>query len=136
MRLLLVFCLTACATGEVSLNFLQTATPPRPLPPRPPAQVAVLAGKPVRPHVMLGIIESKQTSRWDGEDTGPVVQEMREYAGRRGCDALVVFASHDKTVVRGSTSHTLLGYRAACLVYTGPPAHVSIGPMGSTHTQP
>jgi hypothetical protein len=70
----------------------------------------------------MGFIESRQRSHYNDDDPGSIIQEMREYAGTLGCDALVIVGDNNGTQVTGAngwtTSHSLIGYRASCLVYT------------------
>jgi hypothetical protein len=63
------------------------------------------------------------------DDPHEVIDKMRTFAGQLGCDALVIFAGNDATVVGGGSnstiSQTLKGYRGSCLVYTAqPPRHL------------
>lgn len=90
---------------------------------RSPEQVQVfMTGRPQRPFTEVGIIESQQESALSEDSPEEIVQKMREFAAESGCDALTIFSGNNDTVVTGgkdsASSHTLLGYRGACLVYT------------------
>lgn len=123
MSFLLWVVMVSAACGT-ELGFISTGTSPHPLHARGPERVEVfMTGRPVRPYVDMGIVESRQEGlSLDDEET--VVGKMREYAGELGCDALVIFAGNDATVVSGgsgsTSSRTLKGYRGSCVVYTGP----------------
>lgn len=115
---------SGCGTSH---RFVQVAAPPHQLLTRSPSQVAVFrSDRPKRPYREIGIIESQQESRFSEDNAQAIIDKMRTYAGMRGCDALVILASHDATGVSASSSNTSsktdLGYRGACLVYMQPSA--------------
>jgi hypothetical protein len=98
----------------------------RPQPPRACNSCQLfMAGKPNRPFVEVGMIESQQESTSE-DDAQELVAKMRRFAGERGCDALVILGDNDATGVSGTqfvtVSYTLKGYRGSCLVYTAAPA--------------
>jgi hypothetical protein len=101
----------ACGTGTaLKLNYIETREPPRNLSLRAPEQVELfMAGKPNRPFVEVGMIESQQESH----DAQELVAKMRRFAGERGCDALVILGDNDATEVIGTqfvtASYTLKG---------------------------
>jgi hypothetical protein len=87
------------------MTYTRTGDESRGMQPRGPAQVEVFTtGAPARPHLEMGFIDADR----DGHD---VIAQMREYAGKLGCDALVMHEGGEVTsALRGS-----------CLVYTAPP---------------
>lgn len=125
--------LVGCGTA---LNYIPTSEPPRPLYERSADKVEIFMTKaPSRPFVEIGMIESQQEeASLDNEQQ--VVAKMRQFAGKRGCDALVIFSSNDATVTSGgpnyTSSNTLKGYRGSCLVYTGPEPATAAAPATAT----
>jgi hypothetical protein len=122
----------ACGTGTgtgpaLKLNYIETREPPRNLSLHAPEQVELfMAGKPNRPFVEVGMIESQQEESTSEDGAQELVAKMRRFAGERGCDALVILGDNDATGVSGTqfvtASYTLKGYRGSCLVYTAAPA--------------
>jgi hypothetical protein len=96
-----------------------------------------MTGRPNRPYVDVGMIESQQETY--SRDSGEVIiAKMRKFAGKHGCDGLVIFAGNDAAIERGSSDSswidTLKGYRGSCIVYVdGPPAAgpPALGPPGA-----
>lgn len=119
MRLCLgLWAIVVAAACGTPMSFTPTADASRPTQPRGPVQVDVFTtGRPARPHVEVGIIESGQDSSTDHARSG-TVDEMREYAAEQGCDALVIPAGEATTATTATTAHSL---RGSCLVYTSPP---------------
>jgi hypothetical protein len=107
-----------------SLSYIPTRERPHTLYMRRPEQVEIfMTGKPDRPFVEIGMIESQQDSM-SQDDARGVVAKMRAFAGTRGCDALVIFAGNDAISDPGGDlpASMLKGYRGSCLVYVdGPP---------------
>lgn len=125
-------CNTAC--GSTTLNYIETRQPPGRLHQRSPERVEIfMTGKPDRPFVEIGLIESQQGG---ADGVKAVIAKMRRFAGERGCDALVIFAGNDATVTSGgkdfTVSETLRGYRGSCLVYTASPAAPPPPPLAAT----
>jgi|GEM_PF-3927142 len=111
---------SGCGTSH---RFVHVAAPPHQLLTRSPSQVTVFTSdKPTLPYREIGIIESQQESRYSEDNAAAVLDKMRAYAGLRGCDALVIVASHDASGVSAGNGKTALGYRGTCLVYTQPSA--------------
>lgn len=120
--LALGFMSAACGTA---LDYVHIAEPPHPPAGRSADSVEVfMAGRPSRPFVEVGIIESQQESM-SLDDEQDVIAKMREFAGERGCDALAIFAGNDANLAWGSSgttyTETRKGYRGSCLIYTGRP---------------
>lgn len=115
--------LVGCGT---SIEFIPLNSPPHAAQPRPGSAVEVFtSSRPGRPFAEVGLIESRQESGLSQDDASAIVTKMREEAGRRGCDGMIVLGPNDETVVSGSTSRgsgsvsstTLKGYRATCIMY-------------------
>jgi hypothetical protein len=125
MRDSLCFILALCGACGTDLNYIETTASPHRLYSRRPGQVEVfMTGRPNRPFVEVGMIESQQ-EQLSLDDEQEVIAKMREYAGEQGCDALAIFAGNDTTVTTatsstGTISRSLKGYRGSCIVYTGP----------------
>lgn len=144
MRYGLCLLLTLCGCGT-SLNYVATADPPRPLFVRSADQVEIFMTRaPDRPAIEIGMIESQQ-EEMSSDDSKEVIGKMRIFAGKRGCDALVIFAGNDATVGQGGPTYasvkTLKGYRGSCVVYTGPstgqlPAATAIAPAAAPAAAP
>lgn len=121
-----LFAFSGCGTA---LSYIPTREAPRPLAAHPMLDVDIfVTGKPDRPYVELGIIESQQEqASVDTEQT--LMTKMREFAGERGCDGLVIFASNDVTTGgRAAAGRILKGYRGTCIVYTEPTPEYLIAP--------
>jgi hypothetical protein len=120
LALLSAVALAACGSR---VDFIKLNRPPSALHARPADRVELFTmGPPVRPYVELGLIEGHRKSL-SREDASETLLAMREEAGRRGCDALVVTGGAD--VVRSDPFtkdvETLKGYRGTCLVYVTVP---------------
>ena len=114
--------LVACGT---TTRFVATNPSPHPLKPRPPAQVHLYTtGAPQVPYVEVGIIQSRQSSDFSTHDMPEILADMRNEAGKIGCDGVIVNGTADKT--HGSThdgngsTNTLEGFWGACIVYLTP----------------
>jgi hypothetical protein len=123
----ILFALLAVGTSigcGTSLNYISTNERPHTLYVRRPEQVEIfMTGKPDRPFVEIGMIESLQ-EKYSQDDSREIIAKMRAFAGTRGCDALTIFSGNDAVTGDGGRSPvtTLKGYRGACLVYvSGPP---------------
>jgi hypothetical protein len=95
---------------------------PRALEARDPAQVELFTTtKPDKPYIEVGMIETQQATAFNTASSQEVFAKLREEAGRRGCDALIVMGSKDATVGHagqyGGSVRTLEGYRGTCVVY-------------------
>jgi hypothetical protein len=123
MRILLLSMLLWCGCGGPTLSFARTSTPPHELRPQPPEKVEIfMAAPPSRPYVELGMLESSVMFDGDNADSMPeLINDMREYAGRLGCDALVILGKNDGVTTgfgkHGGASAKYKGYRGSCLVY-------------------
>jgi hypothetical protein len=98
----------ASAACGASLSFTRTDGGVRATQPRGPVQVELFTtGRPLRPNVELGVMESDRGSSRD--EDAQVLAKMREYAGELGCDALVLL------------DEAAGPHRGSCLIYTAPP---------------
>jgi len=113
--------LAAC----VRVDYIPLNDPPHAMVPRDPGQVQVFqTEKPTRPYAEVATIEKQSGS------TSPetIMEKMREEAGKRGCDGLILTGNNDATITTGSfnrrggsiNTQELKGYRGMCIVYTGP----------------
>jgi hypothetical protein len=123
----ILFALLAAGTSigcGTSLNYIPTGERPHTLFVLRPEQVEIfMTGKPDRPFVEIGMIESQQ-EQYSQDDAAAVIAKMRAFAGKRGCNALAIFSGNDAVIGAGGRSPvtTLNGYRGSCLVYvSGPP---------------
>jgi hypothetical protein len=136
--LAIAMCAAGCGT---SLQYAETNHPPRPMRPRPAADVEVFTSKPPeQPYVEVGIIEAQQQSGWSLDDMPAIVTKLREFAAQHGCDGVVMAGNNDRVVGDNKTTTTLKGYRATCIVFTPPsapapagadPADVPVAPAAS-----
>ena len=88
---------------------------------RPAAEVEVFqTGIPSRPHVEVGYLEVRAQTN----DPEFLIDELREEAGTRGCDAIVFIGSTDATSAHPAPPATVRvknnGYRAMCVVFRDP----------------
>jgi hypothetical protein len=116
-----VAALALCACG-VDVTYKPTNSAPRAKQPRSGDAVQVLMSeRPARPYLEVGVLEARQRSTFDGGDALELLKALREEAGRRGCEAIIVAGPSNKTVGAGSAGGvvvgTLKGYRAACIVF-------------------
>ena len=73
------------------------------------------------------MLEAQQASAYSTDSVEDVMGKLREYAAKKGCDAIIIGGPNDATVGGGSVNNgvgssyvtTLRGYRATCVVYTG-----------------
>jgi hypothetical protein len=68
------------------------------------------------------MLESSEMFDGDSADAMPeLIDSMREYAGRLGCDALVILGKNDGVTTgfgkHGGASAKYKGYRGSCLIY-------------------
>jgi hypothetical protein len=109
----------ACGT---SITYSPLNPAPHAMKKKPPHQVVMFVGKrPKRAYVEVGLLEAQQESVYSGDDREAIIRKMREDAGERGCDGLIVTGKEDSTT--GSYSEgtgyttTLKGYQATCIVW-------------------
>lgn len=104
-----------------------TATPinpaPRPLVPRAPESVQVLAsGSPLEPHVDVALLEVEQSEGLNRQGLDYMIQRLREKAAELGCDAVYVknksAREGDDAWLDPDTTQLL----ASCVVFTPPGA--------------
>ena len=142
MRLIMASCfaLAAAACG-IDVAYLPLNPPPHLMTPRPKEQVELFASKlPDRPFVEVGSIEVQQED-YNHASPQQLTERMRELAGRRGCEGLILAGANDGTSVSGGVSNgtgfvsgrTLKGYRATCIVYKDPAD--GIAPVAATDTK-
>jgi hypothetical protein len=138
------FAIAALAGCGTTTQFASTNPSPRPLVPRPAAEVLVFASSlPAAPFVEVGIIQARQSSELSGDEMPDIIAEMRRVAGQRGCDALVLNGARDRmsssssvtTTGSGTTSSsnttTLEGYWGTCIVFVEPDGAVAARAGGS-----
>src|ERR1043165_112697 len=115
--------LAGCGIG---VEYVPLTPPPPAMPPRVASQVEMFTGsRPKRPFVEVGSIEVQQ-EKYNSASAEEIVGALREEAGARGCDGLLILGANDATDVSGSatqsggwvSSKTLKGYRGTCIVYT------------------
>ena len=113
-------CLFGCSTW-VTATMLNPA--PRPLVPRDPASVQVLASDaPAEPHVDVALLEVEQQEGLNRQGTDYMIQRLREKAAELGCDAVFIKSSaeHDgHDVYLDPDAREML---ASCIVFTPPSA--------------
>ena len=121
----LALALALASAGCVTVNYVPTNTPPHAMRPRPAAEVAVFqTGIPSRPYVEVGYLEVQAQTN----DPEFLIDQLREEAGDRGCDAIVFIGSNDSTSAhatvtgRAATLQTTKskGYRAVCIAFSDP----------------
>jgi hypothetical protein len=97
--------------------------PPRPLLPRAPESVQVLASAPPsEPHVDVALLEVTQSEGWNREGMDFMIQRLREKAAELGCDAVYVkntSAHEGEDPLLDPDRAELL---ASCIVFTPPGA--------------
>lgn len=110
-----------------------TATPinpaPRPLVPRAPESVQVLAsGDSLEPHVDVALLEVEQDEGWNRQGMDYMIQSLREKAAELGCDAVYVKSQsfHEERNIK-----QLL---ASCVVFTPPGAAPALEPLETAGT--
>jgi hypothetical protein len=95
--------------------------PPRPLVPRAPESVQVVASAPpLEPHVDVALLEVTQSEGFNREGMDLMIQRLREKAAELGCDAVFVKGSsaHEgEDPLLDPDSKQLL---ASCIVFTPP----------------
>jgi hypothetical protein len=122
------FALAAAACTHV--QYRDTNPAPRPMATKDPNAVEVYTlGPPQRPFVEVGFIDTRAGGFLS---TDPFFA-LREEAGRRGCDALVLIGSNDRTVSDpiNHSVNTRQGYRAACIVWNYYAATATASPSGA-----
>ena len=121
----LVLAVALGVAGCAHVEYVPTNAPPRPMRPRPAAEVEVFqTGVPGRPYVEVAYLEV------DAQTNDPefLIDQLREEAGERGCEGVVFIGSNDSTSVDATVSgkSTRLqttkkkGFRAVCVVYRDP----------------
>ncbi len=137
-RSLFTFALIILSGCGSRITYLPTNTAPRALEARPAEQVEIFtASRPERGYVEVGIIESQQESMYSSSAPEAVFQALREEAGKRGCDGLIVLGSNDAVgavmLQQGAFPYTLRGYRGTCVVWKEAPEEL---PAASAATAP
>lgn len=127
---------SGCGT---TLGFIPTHAPPHKVYVHGADQVELfMAARPTRPYVEVGMVESQQ-EQYSQDTSAEVLAKMREFAGQKGCDGLVIFTSNDAEIGPqqvGGASRQLVGYRGSCIVYTAPPAPVGPPPPATPAIPP
>jgi hypothetical protein len=116
-------CIAILALGcGTNLEFIRLNPPPKQLVRRSGNEVQMfVSGRPSRPFVEIGVIESQQQV-YSRDNATDIFALMREEAGHQGCEALIINGSNDAIFVGGGgtqpvSSTTLKGYKATCIVY-------------------
>jgi hypothetical protein len=113
-------CLFGCST-------FVTATPlhppPRPLVPRDPASVQVLASDaPAEPHVDVALLEVEQQDGLNRQGSDYMIQRLREKAAELGCDAVFLESASEHDGHDAYLDPDARGMLASCIVFTPPNA--------------
>jgi hypothetical protein len=110
--------LLALAACGYQSQYMPTNPPPRPMQARAPETVELFtaSGKPSRPYVEVGILQTRQG---DGESgyLPHILDAMREEAAKIGCDALVVNGASPEVVGGEEGTRTYQGFWGACILY-------------------
>lgn len=109
--------------GATMLRWTPLHPPPREMRARAPADVAVLYNYPRRPYVEIGVLEVHEEDGSSNKDRPELLAELRERAGARGCDAVVVTDADRDTLDPAFAFPrpvTLQGVRGGCLVFVEP----------------
>lgn len=132
-RLLLAWVGVCCGCGTfVTATSINPS--PRPLVPRSPDSVQVLASPgPLEPHVDIALLEVDQTEGWNRQGLDYMVQQLREKAAELGCDAVYVKSKssrHGEEPWLTPSGEQLL---ATCIVFT-PPGAGAVAPLETAGT--
>lgn len=101
-----------------TVDFMKLNRPPHKLTPRPAASVEIFARKsPTRPFVEVYMLE---VDSGDPAAPGDALSDLREQAGKLGCDGLML-TGRTKTVVVGEPAGIGGGFNAVCIVYRDTP---------------
>jgi hypothetical protein len=109
-----LLCGCGTAVGYTPLN-----APPRPPTPRPAMQVEVFtSARPPRPFVEVGFFEARDMSAYASNGPGAMIEAMRQSAGERGCDGLVITGTSAEVKDDVAGKPSLHGtVRGACIMY-------------------
>ena len=127
-RIAALLCALAACGGGTRPGFVATNPPPRPLQPRPAAEVALIvpAADPgardpalARPHVEVGLVEVLGDDEWGAAEQATMRERLRARAAEHGCDAVVLLGEIDWIYVieNARSSAERHGYRGVCIVY-------------------
>jgi hypothetical protein len=113
-------CLFGCSTF-VTATLINP--PPRPLVPRDPASVEVLASDaPMEPHVDVALLEVEQQEGLNRQGTDYMIQRLREKAAELGCDAVFIKSSSEHDGHDSYFDPDAREMLASCIVFTPPNA--------------
>ena len=116
---------------RANVESVPLARPPRPVSARPPESVSVVVIPPPYPFVEIALIEARQVDHCCST-RADVIQELRNAAGRLGCDVAIIYGGNDATVSYHDDGHaTFIGYRATCAVYYGAAARHAEAPAAA-----
>lgn len=122
---------TFIAGCGAKISYTPIRSAPGPMNPRPADSVEVFTtALPNRPYVEVAMMEAQGKSIYANQSG--LIAELRKAAGEHGCDGVVMGGSSDR--VRGSSGpqggsvHTIKGYKATCIVFTGATAAASAPP--------
>jgi len=111
-------CLFGCSTF-VTATLLNPA--PRPLVPRDPASVQVLASDaPAEPHVDVALLEVEQQEGLNRQGTDYMIQRLREKAAELGCDAVFIKSTSEHDGHDAYLDPDARELLASCIVFTPP----------------
>jgi len=97
--------------------------PPRPLVPREPASVQVLASDaPTEPHVDVALLEVEQQEGLNRQGTDYMIERLREKAAELGCDAVFIKSSSAYDGHNAYLDPDAREMLASCIVFTPPNA--------------
>jgi len=118
MRILHLFLLALGGCGApIVVNLVPTTEAPHALVPRAPDDIRVVSTPPSEPFAEIGLIDGVPNEPVSGPVTPQaVLTEMREAAGRWGCDYLLISSSTISKHARDSEGYGGVGYHGACLV--------------------
>ena len=109
------------SAGCMNVAYVSTTAAPHPMRPRPAAEVMVFqTDLPPRPFVEVGYLDVQAQTN----DPEFLLDELREAAGKRGCDAIIFLGNTDATSARTPVAPQRAaagtpknkGYRAICIV--------------------
>src|SRR5262245_60916868 len=93
--------LVAASACGIDVQYVPTNTPPHAMRPRSAQRVEVFASaRPKREFTEFGLIEVQQESQ-NHDDAEEIIARLREEAGERGCDGIVMLGANDGTAVSG-----------------------------------
>jgi hypothetical protein len=112
----------ACGCGGTYVQYAPLGASDAARPARAAESVQVYStARPDRAYADVGLLDVRQRGAWGTRDVPGLIAAVREEAGRRGCDALIVQGPHDTVnsiTLETADVYTHKGYSGACIVYT------------------